>query len=596
MKKTLTAFIVSLTLLVFAGSAFAVSASLKIDSFTFDASNGDVIGANGSTTADGKPDAAFRLSVSGAHAIKRIIVKNDTTGKVWSTSPQSTGAVLIVKDSNGSVLNTGNSMKITPVLIQGEFSLYVDDVYSVLPKDSKLTATIVMIDGKQATATTSASAVVSKAPAKKPDEKKPEQGKPQTKPEQVKATGDGIASAEVRGVSDQDFAGKNERIRSDGNNDTMFTVKLNFKKATVTGVKLTAENSGKTMRWDTVADNKAPALIVVDSGSSILNKTNGTVSFNVSGTADYTIYVQDTDNILADPATKATVSITLADGRIIDHEAARARKVIGKDSAEAEYEGIGKYDFVSGTEKMQQNFNPDRLINISFNTIGTISGIRIKDVKTGRTWDTIPDNKNAVIAVVDGKSDRLNAKDGNVSLKVKDEGTFQLWFDEEDTKAVGPYEVTLVMANGQLISAQTGEGKTSLTTADRAVKFVSKKPAVIGIDSVGKNKKKASNGAKDHSLSISITGKGVIKAMTLTNTAGKGWDTTPSNNGRWLLGVRQNGKLLNAKNGSVKVNVNGTKTYQLLMQDNGILKAKKGKLTLSCTWGDGQFTETTLSW
>ena len=60
--------------------------------------------------------------------------------------------------------------------------------------------------------------------------------------------------------------------------------------------------------------------------------------------------------------------------------------------------------------------------------------------------------------------------------------------------------------------------------------------------------------------------------------------------------MREGGKFLNAANGTVKLNVNGTKTYQLLMQNNGKLNAKNGKLLLTVTWGDGEVTETELKW
>ena len=95
-----------------------------------------------------------------------------------------------------------------------------------------------------------------------------------------------------------------------------------------------------------------------------------------------------------------------------------------------------------------------------------------------------------------------------------------------------------------------------------------------------RNKKKGANGAKDMALTVKAAGKGVIKAMVLADSGGAGWDTLAANNGRWLLGVREGGKFLNAANGTVKLNVNGTKTYQLLMQNNGKLNAKNGKLLL----------------
>jgi hypothetical protein len=128
------------------------------------------------------------------------------------------------------------------------------------------------------------------------------------------------------------------------------------------------------------------------------------------------------------------------------------------------------------------------------------------------------------------------------------------------------------------------------------VQFVSPRPVIVNVDVVGKNKKRAANGAKDTALNVRITGNGTITAIVLTNTAGKGWDTTANNNGRWLLGVREGSKILNAPNGRLRIQLNGTKTYQLLMQDNGVLAKKTGRLILSVTWSDGEVTESAFKW
>lgn len=156
------------------------------------------------------------------------------------------------------------------------------------------------------------------------------------------------------------------------------------------------------------------------------------------------------------------------------------------------------------------------------------------------------------------------------------------------------------MSNGQVLEALTGKGPaapaTTVTKADRVVSFASSKPLSVNLDHVGKNKKRAADGYTDMALNVKITGKGNVKALVLTENSGKGWDTLASNNGRWLLGVREGNRLLNLKNGTVHFSVNSTKTYQLLMQNNGHLARKHGKLNLSVTWADGQVTESSLKW
>lgn len=587
-------------------AAFAANLTLKVDSLNFTEAKQDLVGPS-AAQKDGKLDAEFSLGVSGAQAIKEISIKNETTGKVWSTSPSGGSELLLVKDSAGNTLNSGGRMKITPVLLAGDFKLYINDAQGAIAKDSKFTATVTMIDGKTAAGSVN---VKSQAPAA-PKAQQPAQAKttqpPAAQPQQpAKATAaqpkdTSIVSFETFGTGDLDLASANEGIGGDGHKDHVFGVRFFFKKdATVKGLKVTAEGSGKKAEWDTIAGNKAPLVVILDPSQNIVNKADGSVSFSGNGEAVYSLLVDDKANVLSAPDAKAKVIITLSDGTMLEKEAVKGKKTAAKDSAIAEYRGIGKYDFVGQGKKLESNMNPDKFIGLSLNTTNTLTGVKIKD-KEGHTFDTIPSSKNPLVAVITPKNEKLNKGDGSISLQVKGPTELFLAFDEDDEKEAGPYQVTMVFADGSLIEATTAkplaEGESdSVTTADRAVKFLSKKPAKAALDLVGKNKKKGANGAKDMTLSVQITGKGNITAMVLTDANGKGWDTLPGNNGRWLLGVRLGNKLLNAPKGGAKFAVNGTKNYQLLMQDNGRLAAKKGSLTLTTTWGDGEVTETELSW
>ena len=198
-----------------------------------------------------------------------------------------------------------------------------------------------------------------------------------------------------------------------------------------------------------------------------------------------------------------------------------------------------------------------------------IKDIELKNETTGKAWSSSPSSAAGLLLVKDAAGKILNAS------------------------------VTMVMSNGRVLEASTaktgGQSAPNVTKADRAVKFLSSKPAVINIDLVGKSKKRAPDGGKDTYINIEITGRGKIVAMTVTGTSG-GWDTLTSNNGRWLLGVSEGTKLLNSANGTVALQINGTKKYRLFMQDNGALLKKNGKLTLSVTWKDGQVTQSTLIW
>lgn len=584
MDRFLKIMLMAIFWVIFTGSAFAASFGLDVDSILFNPEEKeDILGAGSSRTADGKADASFSLSVSGAQAIKEISLKNETTGKTWSTTPSGSTDLLIVKNSNGEIINTSGRLPVIPVLLGANFKLYINDAETAIPKDSDFTVIVTLIDNKDVTGKTSVKG----------------QGK------QVTSTtaSEGISLFETNGISEHDFAGIAEKVGADGKNDYQFTLILDFKDTTVRAMKITALTSSKKAEWDTVSGNTIPIVTVIDSGNNILNKTDGTVAFNLKGSGRYTLLVQDRDEIMADPAVKTKITISLSDGRIFEREAVKGKTAAHKDSVSAEYMGTGKYDFTGPSEKMESNLNADRQIDAVINISGTITGVRVKCTSSGRIWDTIAGNGNHLVVLTDDKGTRQNKNDGTVSIQLNTEKKFSLWFDEEDSKKVGPYQVTFVMSNGQLLEASTAKTSAEqpapaaeVTREDRSVVFASSKPAIVNVDLVGKNKKLAASGSKDMALNIRITGRGVVKALALTENSGKGWDTLAANNGRWLLGVREGSKVLNINNGTVRFPVNGTKTYQLLMQDSGILAKKNGKLNIAVTWADGEVTETSIKW
>ena len=585
MYKLLKTLLVVAFLVFFTGSAFAVSLGLDVDSISFNAEDkADVLGAGNSRTADGKPDASFSLAVSGAQAIKRISLKNETTGKTWSSSPSGTTELLIVKDSSGNILNASGGMPVTPVLLGADFKLYINDAVAAIPKDSDFTVIVTLIDNQDVIGKTNVKGLGTPAPA-------------------APAAGEGITEFETNGISEHDFAGTSEKVVSDGKNDYQFTLALNCHPPHCGPSVFTAQSPSKKAEWDTIAGNSLPIVTVIDSGNNILNKTDGTIGFNVKGSAKYLLLVQDKDGVMSDPAVKTKITISLSDGRMFEKDAAKGKTTALKDSLSAEYKGTGQYDFAGPSEKMESNLNADRQIDAVINVSGTVTGVRVKCTASGKIWDTIAGNNNPIVVLTDEKGAKQNKADGTLSMALNGEKKLSLWFDEEESKNVGPYQITFVMSNGQVLEASTGKAPAAqaapaatVTKADRAAVFSSAKPALVNLDLVGKNKKRAASGSKDMALNVKITGKGNVTALVLTDNSGKGWDTLASNNGRWLIGVREGNKVLNQKNGTVRIPVNGTKTYQLLMQDNGTLAKKNGKLKLIVTWGDGQVTESSLNW
>ena len=601
MKKLMSFVMVFAAVLLFISPAAEAALTLKAESLAFNGAQEDVAGSGLSASPDGKPDAVFTLYVTGAQAIRDISVKNETTGVTWSASNQSN--FLAVKSSQGEFINASGTMPITPVLLAGRFTLIINNAANAVPKDSTFTATATLIDGK----TTSASTEVKASSVPRAESGRPERTPGERRPEQSANEGSGrelIALFESRGESGMDLAGNGEAVGADGRKDFLFDAVIRVPSdLRINGVKITARNGSDSAEWDTVRGNGTPLVVLVDGAKNIVNKSDGSVSF--AGEMKCVMLVNDKTGILSKPGTKAKLTVTLSNGRMAEKEATAGKAIVGQNSVKAEFRGTGRYDFVGQNEKLQSNMNPDSFIKVSVNAKGKLTGVRVTNTKNGASWDTVPGNSNPLAVLITSDGKKLNNADGSIAVDVNGTQEFNIAFDEAKDAGTGPYKVTVLMSDGRLLEAATAAGKaaaaepaqTAAPAAERALVFVSKMPESVPVDLVGKNKKCNPDGIRDMSIIVKATTKDVIRAIVLTDSTGQGWDTIPSNNGRWLIGVRDNGKLLNnTSDGSVKIETAPDKQYELLVQNNGKLALGYGKLTMSVTWGNGSVTESTLQW
>lgn len=556
----------------------ADAASLKISAFTFNHdSREDIMGPGGALTPDGKPDASFSLSVGGASAIKEITLKNEASGTEWSTNTPISFAAL--QGSDGEFINSSGRVTVLPVILGASYKLYISDADKEITKETSYIVTVKLVDGSALTAKAEA------APFKGALDER--------------AKTDGITSVKSLGVSDYDLAGAGETLGADGKKDFGVKAALRFSDARVTGMKINVQNGTEKGEWDTLKGNNIPMLVVLDKNESIVNKADGSVSIAVAGTGEYTLLLQDNAGIFTRPGTNGTLTVALADGRVFEEKIEMGKITAVANTLTVEYKGKGRYDFVGENEKLASNLNADRQLDASLNASGTVSGVRIK-AANGKIWDTIPGNSNWLTAVTNKKGEKLNNADGSVSIPISGPTDFSLWF-EEDKAANEPFTVTFVLTNGQVIeatTAKTAEGKDpgGKATGGQEIKFLTAKPAPINLDIVGKNKKLAPNGAKDHSIKVQIKGSGQIVAIRMRDSTNFGWDTLPANNGRWRLAVREGNKTLNDSSGAIKIPVNGTRELTLVAQNNGNLSAAKGRLILEVSWSDAPVTSATLTW
>lgn len=551
----------------------ASAASLKISSFSFNQNDRqDIMGPAADMSPDGKPDASFALSVSGASAITEISIETKEGAK-WSTNTPKSFVALI--GSDGKTVNADGRLGVLPVLLAANYKLYISDADKEITKETSCTVTVKLIDGSTLTAKADVAPHATAAAAEVTTSDKPED----------------IITAQGTGASGYDLAGSGKSIGADGAKDDAVKVLFNFKNTSITGVKVQAQEGSSKGAWDTLKNSGSPLLVVLDKNENIVNKADGSVSIAINGEAEYTLLLQDNSRILAKSASSAKLTVSLSDGRVFEKTIDKPKVIAVSAAVTAAFKGKGRYDFVGENENMGSNLNADHQIDVNVNLVGTVSGIRIKSA-AGKIWDTIPGNGNWLLAVTNAKNDKLNKADGSVSIAVNGAASFSLWFEDTDASE-GPFTVTFVLTNGQIIEAATAKPADKNA---RAIKFVSAKPAQSSIDLVGKNKKLAADKVKDHWLKVQVTGKGQIVAMTLKDTSSAGWDTLTANNGRWRMAVRDGNKTLNSSDGTVKIDVGGTKELTLYVQNNGKLSTATGKLVLEITWNGGEVTQNTLAW
>lgn len=570
-KKILVCLCAFILLNSFYAAVPANAASLKISGFTYEQDESANI-----VSPDGKPTAAFSLSLSGASAITEITLENKDGAK-WSTNTPNAFVSLV--GSNGQIINSGGRLSVLPVLLAASYKLYISVDDKEIAKGDTFTVTVKLVDGASLTHKADV------APAQAVSDDKQE----------------GITAARSAGISGYDLANTGKSLGADGSKDTAIKAAFSFKNASIAGIKLQADAGSARSAWDTLKGSGSPLLVVLDKNENIVNKADGSVAIAVAGDAEYTLLAQDSGGILAKSGYVVKLTVSLTDGRVFERVVDIAAATPAKDTLTVEYKGKGKYDFAGENENLGSNLNADRQIEAALNAAGTITGIRIKS-PGGKIRDTIPKNNNWLVVVTNANGDRLNKADGSVSIPVNGPAALSLWF-EEYGGAEGPFTVTFVLANGQVIEAAAAKAaekdrrdSDQRDKDQRGVKFLSTKPAQSNIDIVGKNKKLASDGAKDHMLKIEAKGKGQITVITLKDTSGSGWDTLTANNKRWRLAVREGNKTLNNQDGTVKINVNGTKELTLFAQNNGKLSAPSGKLVLEVTWSGGEVTESTLTW
>ena len=134
-------------------------------------------------------------------------------------------------------------------------------------------------------------------------------------------SGGGAAGASQTTV---DVVRQNETFGGDRVGDWSFGFRLRG-SGTVTSITIRNTN-GQYSVWDTIPGNSS-WLVAVYSGQRRLNRSDGSVMFNVNGVMDLTLYVADNGSLAAG-RTRYKITVKFRDGRVAEFDPATTRTVL----------------------------------------------------------------------------------------------------------------------------------------------------------------------------------------------------------------------------------------------------------------------------
>lgn len=569
--KALRVLLAALTLVILS-SAGAFAAMGEISSFTFNGfGSADQVGPGESSTPDGRPDARFSVSITGAGALAGVALRAEDGNGTWDTNPGNSAWGMRVRDGSGNLLTEANGrLPMVPFLLGINLEISVAD-NGDLARGGRFTLTARFLDNSEARSTI-------------------------TIPPSITATTARILSAQWMERANRDLTGRDEILRGDGRPDERIRLELEG-AGTLREAEVRNLVEGRpTSAWDTIPGNGRWAIAVVR-GRETLNNSDGSIEIPLSGKTVLDLWLSD-DGSIEQGKTRYEVILRFADGRILRAPVAALAAGTGPTQAEAILQatmmGEGNRDLVGRDENRAGNGKPDWRIDVKLDHPGTIIGMKVANVKgPGGEWDTLPGNGRWLLAVTRTNGEILNRSDGAIRIPVTEPSAFILWL--EDNGSLGNPEtrsrITVVYDDGRILEEDIRPAPVSGTTGEGAL-LEAALAGVGSFDYVGPWEKLEGNLNRDYRFDIRFSKKGTLTGVRIVNlTRGGEWDTIPGN-GRWLTAVtRPGGGVLNASDGSVRIPVDGTTALQLWVEDNNTLADPASAWRITLAFSDGQLLE-----
>ena len=563
---------VAMVLLIATG-AFAAMGDVQDLSFNGFGST-DRVGAGERSEPDGKPDARFTASISGAGALTGLVLRSDDGNTAWDTTPGNGVWGMEVRDNSGKLLTESSGrLPMVPFLGGMGLELFVAD-NGEIARGGRFTLTARFVDNSESSSTV----VVQRSSS--------------VTPSRIS-----FRSASWMGTGPRDLTGRNETLRGDGNPDDRIRLELEGSGTLVSAEVRNLVNGTPTAAWDTLPRNNRWALAVVE-GDRMLNRSDGSIETELSGGTVLDLWMSD-NGVIARGGNRFETVLRFSDGHIlravVDEGTAQATQSGGLD---ATFAGEGNRDLVGRNEEREGNGRKDWRADMNLEPSGTVIGMKVVNVSgPGGEWDTTPGNGKWLLGVTRTNGEVLNHSDGSIRFAVPRSGDFVLWL--ENNGSLGRSEtrsiLTVVYDDGRVVEKEIGLSSGTSDSSDGSL-IEATLAGTGNRNYVGRNETLRSSGNRDSRFDIRFNQTGTLTGIRIVNTTKGGeWDTTP-NNRRWLVAAtRPNGSVLNASNGSIRLPVKGNTPLQLWVEDNGTLENPDSVFKITLTFRGGETLETTLS-
>lgn len=252
----------------------------------------DLVGRSERRQGNGNPDWKIDLKVETLGTISGIRVFNSTgPAGEWDTIPGNGRWLVAVTGADGKLLNAPDgSVRIAvpkPLTLQ----LWVEDNGSLEDPNARTKVTLLYDDGRELTREIVSGSKDGDTPAPGQSER-------------------AIFFSKPRQASSSDYVGPKDQLGKSGKKDWLFEFRIEG-----SGVveAITVEAVDASFIWDTVPKNRNWIIGVLAPGKGLLNKKDGSVSFEVPPHNKLQLFVED-NGVLKQGASKFTITVTWSDG------------------------------------------------------------------------------------------------------------------------------------------------------------------------------------------------------------------------------------------------------------------------------------------